>query len=57
MVLHEFISQKIKREQNRVADRLALYSRIENATAVWLDRGPPCIEELLPLDCNPILME
>ena len=57
MVLREFIPRKIKREQNRVADRLALYSCIESATAVWLDRGPPCIEKLLPLDCNPILME
>ena len=57
MVLHEFIPQKIKHEQNRVADRLALYSRIESVSAVWLHRGPPCIEELLPLDCNPILME
>ena len=57
MVLREFIPQKIKREQNRVADRLALYSRTESTTAVWLDRGPSCIEELVPLNCNPVIRE
>ena len=57
MVLHEFISQKIKREQNRVAYQLALYSRTENTTAVWLGRGPPCVKELLPLDCNLVVLE
>ncbi|XBI88805.1 hypothetical protein VPH35_026721 [Triticum aestivum] len=46
----EFIPSKIKREQNRVADRLATYSRTESTTAVWRGRGPPCVEELLPLD-------
>ena len=52
MVLREFILWKIKRGQNRVTNWLALYSRIENATAVWLDHGSPCIEELLSLVCN-----
>ncbi|KAM3346812.1 hypothetical protein ACQJBY_021037 [Aegilops geniculata] len=52
-----FIPLKIKREQNRVADRLALYSRTESTTVVLLDRSPPCVEDLLPLDCNPIHME
>ncbi|VAH13165.1 unnamed protein product [Triticum turgidum subsp. durum] len=52
-----FIPSKIKREQNRVADRLALYSRTESITAVWLARGPPCVEDLLLLDCSPIHME
>ncbi|KAI5016875.1 hypothetical protein ZWY2020_037253 [Hordeum vulgare] len=53
----EFIPCKISCVQNRVADRLALYSRTENTTVVWLGRGPPCIEELLPLDCNPMILE
>ena len=57
MVDREFIPSKISRMQNRVADRLALYSRTESTTAVWLDRGPPCVEELLPLDCNPMIVE
>ena len=53
----EFIPQKLSREQNRVAHRLALYSRTESTTVVWLGRGPPCIEELVPLDCNPMHTE
>ncbi|KAI5022264.1 hypothetical protein ZWY2020_058994 [Hordeum vulgare] len=53
----EFVPSKLKREQNRVAHRLALYSHTESTTAVWLGRSPPCIEELVPLDCNPIIME
>ncbi|XBI45435.1 hypothetical protein VPH35_109903 [Triticum aestivum] len=53
----EFIPMKLKREQNRVADRLATYSRTESTTAVWLGHGPPCLEELLPFDCNPMNME
>ncbi|KAM3209218.1 hypothetical protein ACQJBY_063728 [Aegilops geniculata] len=57
MGVREFIPSKIKREQNRVADRLASYSRTESTTAVWLGRGPPCVEELLPLDCNPVILE
>ncbi|XBI97161.1 hypothetical protein VPH35_033350 [Triticum aestivum] len=52
----EFSSQKISRLQNRVADRLAKYSRSERATAVWLGSVPPCIEDILPLDCNSIHM-
>ncbi|KAI4983130.1 hypothetical protein ZWY2020_023622 [Hordeum vulgare] len=52
----EFVPSKQKREQNRVAHRLALYAS-ESTTAVWLRRSPPCIEELVPLDCNPIIME
>lgn len=53
----EFIPQKLARNQNRVADRLANYSHIESCTSVWLERGPPCIEELLLADCNPIILE
>ena len=30
----EFIPSKIKREQNRIADRLAMYSRTESTTTV-----------------------
>ncbi|XBH88145.1 hypothetical protein VPH35_075465 [Triticum aestivum] len=52
----EFSSQKISRLQNRVADRLAKYSRSERATAVWLGSAPPCIEDIWPLDCNSIHM-
>ena len=50
----EFIPQKICRDQNRVADCLANYNRTESCTAVWLQRGPSCIEEFLSADCNPI---
>ena len=54
MVGIEFIS---KSEQNRIADRLTTYIRTERTTVVWLGRSPPCIEELVPLDCNPIHLE
>ncbi|XBJ28228.1 hypothetical protein VPH35_005366 [Triticum aestivum] len=57
MEAREFVPSKIKREQNKVAHRLALYSRTESTIAVWLGRSPPCIEELVPLDCNPMHME
>ena len=40
MIDREFIPQKISREQNRVADRLASYSRSICTTTVWLHRGP-----------------
>ena len=53
----EFFPLEIKHEQNRVANRLALSSHTESTTTVWLGRDPPCIEELLPLDCNPIHLE
>ncbi|XBI69344.1 hypothetical protein VPH35_048421 [Triticum aestivum] len=53
----EFIPQKLSRDQNKVADRLANYSRLECTTAVWLHLGPPCTEDLLPLDCNSLNME
>ncbi|XBI16678.1 hypothetical protein VPH35_058899 [Triticum aestivum] len=53
----EFIPQKICRDQNRIADCLANFSRTKSCTAVWLQRGPPCIEDLLPVDCNPIILE
>ncbi|XBI67421.1 hypothetical protein VPH35_046779 [Triticum aestivum] len=57
METREFVPSKIKREQNRVAHQLALYSRTEFTTVVWLGRSPPCIEDLVPLDCNPMHME
>ena len=57
MGVREFIPSKIKREQNRVTDRLALYSRTKSTTAVWLGRGPSCVEELLSRDCNPVILE
>ncbi|KAF7010083.1 hypothetical protein CFC21_024549 [Triticum aestivum] len=53
----EFIPRKLSRDQNRVADSLANYSRLECTTAVWLHLGPQCIEDLLPLDCNSLIME
>ena len=53
----DFIPPKIYRDQNRVAGHLANYSRLECTTAVWLYLGPPCIEDLLPLDCNSFIME
>ncbi|XBI43826.1 hypothetical protein VPH35_108547 [Triticum aestivum] len=48
----EFVPQKLSRSQNKVADRLANYSRKERATAVWLRSVPRCIEDVWPLDCN-----
>ncbi|XBI56775.1 hypothetical protein VPH35_038306 [Triticum aestivum] len=57
MVDRAFIPMKFSRVQNRVADRLATYSRTERTTAVWLGRGPRCVEELLPLDSNPMILE
>ena len=48
----EFIPQKLSRDQNRVADRLANYSHSERATVVWLRSDPPCIEDVWPLNCN-----
>ncbi|XBJ12038.1 hypothetical protein VPH35_016637 [Triticum aestivum] len=53
----EFVPQKISRSQNRVADCMANYSRTESCTAVWMSRCPPCCEDLLPLDCNPVTLE
>ncbi|KAM3259854.1 hypothetical protein ACQJBY_051256 [Aegilops geniculata] len=50
--IREFVPQKLSRVQNRVADRLAYYSRTERAIAVWLGSIPPCIEDVWPLDCN-----
>ncbi|KAI5007280.1 hypothetical protein ZWY2020_047228 [Hordeum vulgare] len=44
-------------EAREVAHQLTLYSRTEFTTAVWLGRSPPYIEELVPLDCNPMHME
>ncbi|XBI33242.1 hypothetical protein VPH35_056591 [Triticum aestivum] len=55
--IREFIPQKLSRVQNRVADRLANYSRTERATAVWLGSIPPCIEDIWPLDCNSMIMQ
>ena len=57
METREFVPSKIKREQNRVAHQLALYSRTKFITAVWLGRSPPCIKDLVPLDCNPVTLE
>lgn len=53
----EFILQKLNRDQNRVAGRLANYSRVECIIAVWMHLGPPSIKDLLPLDCDSIHLE
>ncbi|XBI23932.1 hypothetical protein VPH35_049089 [Triticum aestivum] len=53
----EFLPQKIHRSQNRVADRLANYSRSERTTDVWLNSVPPCIEDLWPLIYNTITLQ
>ena len=53
----EFYLQKLIRSKNKVADRLANYSRSERTTAVWLGAVPPCIEDLWPLDCNSMTMQ
>lgn len=50
MVDREFISMEIKHDQNRVADRLTLYSRTENTIVVWLGRSPLCVNKFVPLD-------
>ncbi|XBI68103.1 hypothetical protein VPH35_047354 [Triticum aestivum] len=55
--IREFVPQILSRVQNRVADRLANYSRTEHATAVWLGSIPPCIEDVWPLDCNSINLQ
>ncbi|KAI5004857.1 hypothetical protein ZWY2020_032100 [Hordeum vulgare] len=55
MVDRFFIPLKISHVQNNVSDRVALYSRIESTTVVWLGRGPLCVDDLLP--CNPIQIE
>ena len=52
MVDREFVPNKLLRDQNRVAYCLARCRRTKQTTAVWLHIGPPCIEELFPLDCN-----
>lgn len=57
MAVRKFVPQKLHRSQNRDGDCLTRYSRSERATAVWLGRGPPCIEELLPKNCSSTLME
>ena len=57
MLIREFVPQKLTREQNKVADRLAVYSRTKSCMTVWMKRGPPCIEELLPLDCNRVILQ
>lgn len=46
MVGRDFVPMKISREQNRVADSLANYERIDRSTARWLRGGHPCIAEL-----------
>ena len=53
----EFVPQKISRTQNRVANCMANYSHAESCTAVWMSRCPPCCEDLLHLDCNPVTLE
>ncbi|XBJ27888.1 hypothetical protein VPH35_005084 [Triticum aestivum] len=53
----KFIPQKIYRDQNKVADCLANYSRIESCTVVWLQRDHSCIEDFLSVDCNPIILK
>ena len=57
MVDREFVPLKIIRDQNRVAHRLAFYSRTEACTVIWLNSTPPCCEDLVARDCNPIIME
>ena len=55
--VREFVPCKIGREQHMVAHLLAHYSRTECCTAVWLNSSPPCCEEQLAWDCNPIILE
>ncbi|XBI93310.1 hypothetical protein VPH35_030179 [Triticum aestivum] len=55
--IREFVPQKLRRVQNRVADRLTNYSRTERATVVWLGSIPPCIEDVWPLDCNSMILQ
>mgnify|MGYP005845550411 FL=1 len=57
LVDREFVPVKISRDQNRVAHLLTHYNRTECCTAVWLNSSPPCCEEQLAWDCNPIILE
>jgi hypothetical protein len=50
-----FKLQKISRDQNRVADRLANYSRAGVSVACMLNHAPDCITQLLLADCNTII--
>ena len=52
MIDKEFIPRKLARDENRVAGCLANCNHIECTTAVWMHVGTPCIEDLLPLNCN-----
>ncbi|VAH89364.1 hypothetical protein VPH35_065224 [Triticum aestivum] len=57
MVDREFLPLKISRDQNKVAHQLALYSRTNACTAVWLNSSLPFYEDLLSRDYNSIIMK
>uniref|UniRef100_A0A453GM97 RNase H type-1 domain-containing protein n=1 Tax=Aegilops tauschii subsp. strangulata TaxID=200361 RepID=A0A453GM97_AEGTS len=57
LVGREFVPIKVSRGQNRVADRMANYGRIECTTACWLQDCPSCIAELLLADGNSASIE
>jgi ribonuclease HI len=42
----------VGREQNRVAHELAQLGRRLSHNAVWNDRGPVCVEQLVAQECN-----
>ncbi|KAE8793280.1 autophagy-related protein 7 [Hordeum vulgare] len=52
-----FISVKVSREQNRVADCLANYGRCGDSAACWLGHPPPFASDLVAKDCNSVIME
>ena len=46
----------VKREQNVVAHELAQLAKQLFHSAVWRNRVPTCVEQLVAHDCNPVLL-
>ncbi|KAF8668901.1 hypothetical protein HU200_052106 [Digitaria exilis] len=52
LAILEFVFSHVKREQNRVAHELAQIARRLSHCAVWRNRAPVCVEQLVAHDCN-----
>nr|CAB3455114.1 unnamed protein product [Digitaria exilis] len=50
--LPSVVFSHVKREQNRVAHELAQIARRLSHCAVWRNRAPVCVEQLVAHDCN-----
>ena len=46
----------VKGEQNVVAHELAQLAKRLFQSAVWHNRAPTCVEQLVAHDCNPVLL-